>query len=44
MTTSKATTAEASLMPCCARFPSEIPRVDRLTMDPSLVTCTGSPS
>ena len=34
----------ASLMPCCARFPSEIPRVDRLTMDPGLVTCTGSPT
>lgn len=34
----------ASLMPCCAQWPSDIPRTDRLTMDPALVTCTGRSS
>lgn len=29
---------------CCSRSPFDIPRTDRLTEDPGLVTCTGTPS
>ena len=29
---------------CCSRSPFDIPRTDRLTEDPGLVTCTGKPS
>ena len=28
-------------MPCCGRTPFEVPRGDRMTGDPALVTCTG---
>jgi len=31
------------LMPCCGRTPFEVPRTDRLTLDPALVTCSGVP-
>lgn len=27
--------------PCCGKTPFELPRGDRMTLDPSLVTCTG---
>jgi len=29
--------------PCCDRTPFELPRSDRMTLDPDLVTCTGAP-
>ena len=29
----------AGVMPCCGRPPFELPRTDRLTEDPTLVTC-----
>lgn len=25
--------------PCCGKTPFELPRTDRMTLDPSLVTC-----
>jgi hypothetical protein len=25
--------------PCCGKTPFELPRTDRITLDPSLVTC-----
>jgi hypothetical protein len=31
------------LMPCCGRTPFEVPRTDRMTLDPSLVTCHADP-
>jgi hypothetical protein len=27
------------LMPCCGLTPFEVPRTDRMTLDPALVTC-----
>lgn len=30
---------DAACTPCCGRTPFELPRTDRLTLDPSLVTC-----
>lgn len=29
------------MMPCCGRTPFEVPRTDRITLDPALVTCEG---
>lgn len=37
-------TAGSPYTVCCSRSPFDIPRTDRLTEDPGLVTCTGSPS
>lgn len=32
----------SGLMPCCGRTPFEVPRWEhRITLQPSLVTCTG---
>jgi len=28
-----------ALTPCCGRSPFELPRTDRITLDPNLVTC-----
>ena len=33
--------AGESVMPCCGLTPFEVPRGDRMTGDPALVTCTG---
>jgi hypothetical protein len=30
----------SGIMPCCGRTPFEVPRTDRMTLDPSLVTCS----
>lgn len=30
-----------ALTPCCGFSPFELPRTDRLTLDPELVTCDG---
>jgi hypothetical protein len=30
----------SGVTPCCGRSPFELPRTDRLTLDPALVTCT----
>ena len=30
------------LTPCCGKTPFELPRTDRMTLDPSLVTCIRS--
>jgi len=30
----------AAMTPCCARTPFELPRTDRMTLDPGAVTCT----
>lgn len=30
----------SGIMPCCGRAPFEVPRTDRMTLDPSLVTCS----
>lgn len=30
------------LMSCCGQTPSGVPRTDRMTLDPALVTCAGS--
>lgn len=32
----------SGIMPCCGRTPFEVPRTDRMTSDPALVTCTGA--
>jgi hypothetical protein len=29
------------LTPCCGQTPFELPRTDRMTLEPSLVTCRG---
>lgn len=37
----------SGVTPCCGRTPFELPRFDRITLDPKLVTCkarTTSPS
>lgn len=34
----------SSTMPCCGRTPFEVPPTDRMTVQPELVTCQGSPS
>jgi len=31
------------LTPCCGKTPFELPRTDRMTLDPSLVTCQARP-
>jgi hypothetical protein len=31
------------VMPCCGLSPFEVPRTDRITLDPALVTC-GAPA
>ncbi len=28
-----------NVMPCCSLTPWEVPRTDRMTLDPALVTC-----
>jgi hypothetical protein len=28
--------------PCCDRTPFELPKSDRMTLDPTLVTCSGA--
>ena len=30
---------EGGVMPCCGLTPFEVPRFDRITLDPALVTC-----
>lgn len=30
------------LTPCCGRTPFELPRIDRITLDSSLVNCKGA--
>ena len=30
---------DAAVTPCCGRTPFELPRTDRMTLDPTLVTC-----
>lgn len=34
----------SGLMPCCRRTPFEVARTDRMTLDPSEVTCSADPS
>jgi hypothetical protein len=31
------------VMPCCGKTPFEVPRTDRITLDPELITCKGGP-
>lgn len=31
----------SGIMPCCDKTPFEVPRTDRMTVDPALVTCGG---
>jgi hypothetical protein len=31
---------DGGLMPCCGLTPFEVPRTDRMTLDPALVTCS----
>jgi hypothetical protein len=35
---------DSGLTPCCGKTPLELPRTDRLTLDPSLVTCAAASS
>ena len=32
------------IMPCCGRTSFEVPRDDRITLDPALATCSGTAS
>lgn len=32
---------DGAAMPCCGRTPFEVPRLDRMTSKPDLVTCSG---
>jgi hypothetical protein len=32
----------SGIMPCCGKTPFEVPWTDRLTLDPTLVNCTGA--
>ena len=34
----------SNVMPCCERTPFEVPRVDRMTLQPLAVSCTGAAS
>ena len=31
----------SGITPCCGETPFDLPRTDRMTLDPSLVTCHG---
>jgi hypothetical protein len=35
---------ESPVTGCCGRTPFDLPRMDRMTLDPALVTCTGTGS
>lgn len=41
MTTHQSPTRGSGTMPCCGRTPFEVPRTDRMTVMPLLVTCEG---
>lgn len=43
-TTHACPVGDGAFTPCCDRTPFELPRTDRMTLDPALVTCPGPAS
>jgi len=41
MTVHRCPEDDSGVMPCCGLTPFEVPLTDRMTLDPTLVTCPG---